>query len=237
MANISLNPDFWLTFTRVAIILLTLILAIVTYQSNQLLKQFQPEFNLLLSVPENLVRIGLVGVCLLLAWMSGLSRQQLGLVVVNPLWQVGIGLGSGLLIQGSLNVVMVLGIKKFGRDVYSPLVIRSILPRRPVEWVLVPLAFIPAVFMEELLFRPLWIGVFSPIMWLPVLVVGVSFVFGVMHLPQGILGAALAGGVNILLSLLFVWTGSFLAPLVAHYTINVSQLVLAHFQRNWLDKY
>jgi membrane protease YdiL (CAAX protease family) len=74
-------------------------------------------------------------------------------------------------------------------------------------------------------------------MWVPVLLVGTSFVFGLMHLPQGVLGATLAGGVNILLSLLFVRTGSFLTPLVAHYTINVSQIILAHFQRDWLDEY
>ena len=237
MANSFIDLNVWLTATRVAIILLTLILALITHQSNQLLKRVQPEFNLLLSLPENLIRIGLAGVCLLLAWMSGMSRQQLGLVVVNPLWQVGVGWGVGLIIQGAANVVMTIAIKKFGRQVYSPFVIRNILPRRPAEWILVPLAFIPAVFMEELLFRSLWIGVFSPIMWLSVLVVGTSFVFGLMHLPQGVLGATLAGGVNILLSLLFVWTGSFLTPLVAHYTINISQVVLAHFQRDWLDKY
>lgn len=237
MANSFTDPNFWLTATRVAIILLTLILALITHQSNQLLKQVQPEFNLLLSLPENLLRIGLVGVCLLLAWMSGMSRRQLGLVMVNPLWHVGVGLAVGLIIQGSANVVMAIAIKKFGRQIYSPFVIRNILPRRPVEWILVPLAFIPAVLMEELLFRSLWIGVFSPIMWLLVLVVGTSFVFGLMHLPQGVLGATLAGGVNILLSLLFVWTGSLLAPLVAHYTINISQVMLAHFQRDWLDKY
>ena len=237
MANTFTHPNFWLTTSRVAIILLTLTLAIVTYQSNQLLKRFQPEFNLLLSVPENLLRIGLVGVCLLLAWLSGLPRQQLGLVVTNPWGQIGIGLIAGLLIQVIVNVIMVMGINKLGRHVYSPLVIRNILPQRPVEWLLVPLAFIPAVCMEELLFRSLWIGVFSPIMWLSILVVGTSIVFGLMHLPQGILGATMAGGINILLSLLFVGTGSFLAPLVAHYTINVSQVVLAHFQRDWLEKY
>jgi membrane protease YdiL (CAAX protease family) len=221
----------------VAIILLTLVLSIVTYQSNLLLKRIQPDFNLLLSMPENLVRIGLVVVCLVLAWMSGLSRQQLGLVIINPLGHIGLGLGTGVFIQVGVNLIMLLGIRKFGRDVYSPLVVRNILPRRPMEWVLVPLAFVPAVFMEEVLFRTLWVGVFSPIMWLPVLLIGTSFVFGLMHLPQGMLGATLAGGVNILLSLLFVWTGSFLAPLVAHYTINISQVVLAHFQRDWLDEY
>jgi membrane protease YdiL (CAAX protease family) len=238
MANTFTHPNFWLTATRVAIILLTLMLAIVTYQSNRLLKQIQPEFNLLLSVPENLVRIGLAGVCLLLAWLSGLPRQQLGLVITGDPWrQIGIGLSAGLLIQIMVNIVMVIAINKLGRHVYSPLVIRNILPRRPVEWVLVPLAFMPAVFMEELLFRSLWLGVFNPIMWLALLVVGTSFVFGLMHLPQGFLGATLAGVVNVLLSLMFVWTGSFLAPLVAHYTINISQIGLAHFQRDWLDNY
>ncbi len=237
MAQLVNQPQFWLTITRLAIILLTGFLVWVTYQSNLLLKRLQPDFNLLLSLPETFVRIFLAGVCLLLAWMSGIPAMQMGLTLPDPLWQIGLGLGVGLVVQLVANGLMAAAIKYVGPHVYSPLVIRNILPRRPVEWVLVPLAFIPAVLMEELLFRPLWLGVFSPVIWLPVLVIGTSLLFGVMHLPQGILGAVLAGVVNIILCLLFVWTGNFLASLVAHYTINVSQVVLAHTQREWLENY
>jgi membrane protease YdiL (CAAX protease family) len=91
--------------------------------------------------------------------------------------------------------------------------------------------------MEELLFRLLWLGVFSPVIPLPLLIIGASILFGLMHQPQGLLGVVTAGGINILFSLLFVWTGELLVPLVAHYTINLLQVIAAHRHKDWLENY
>ncbi|MFC1975297.1 CPBP family intramembrane glutamic endopeptidase [Chloroflexota bacterium] len=231
------QPNLGLTLTRGVIILLTLFLTWVTYQSNSLLQKFQPDFNLLLSPPELVVRIILVGGCLLLAWLMGLPAEQLGLAIADPLGHIGVGLVAGIVILAVVNLLTFGAIRYFGRDIYSPWVIRNILPRRPLEWVLVPLALAPAVAMEELLFRTLWLGGFSDIIPLPVLILGTSVVFGIMHLPQGFLGVIVAGGVNVLLSLLFLETGGILAPLVAHYVINLLQVLLAHYQRDWLENY
>lgn len=227
----------WVGLARLAIVILTVFLAWMTYQSNLLLKRIQPDFNLLLSLPEVIVRVILVGVCLWLAWLSGLPVEQLGLTIANPIRQVGIGLGVGLALQVSINLLTYQVVNYFGREIYSPVVILNILPRRPLDWVLVPLALVPAVAMEELLFRSLWLGGFGGIIPMPVLIAGISLVFGLMHLPQGQLGVIVSAALNVLLSVLFVWTGSILVPFVAHYVINTLQVIVAHFQREWLENY
>jgi uncharacterized protein len=226
--------DFWLILAQLSIILLTAFLAWLTYQSNLLLKRFRPETNLLTSPPELLARIVLVGVCLLLAWLTGLPAAQLGLTLTDPLRQVGLGLAAGVGSQIAVNWVTWLAIGRYGPQIYSPQVVLNILPRRPLDWLLVPLAFIPAVAMEELLFRALWLGGFGGLVPWPLLLIGLSLVFGLMHAPQGMLGMALAGALNVLLSLLFLWTGSIFVPLLAHYTINLLQVVVAYYQKDWL---
>ena len=236
MDNISWTWS-WLTFVRLAVIVLTAFLAWVTYRSHLLLKVFQPDFNLLLSPAESAVRLVLVGVCLGLAWLSGLPPAQLGLATANPLRSILLGLVIGLIVQVGVNVITTWSINYFGRHIYSPQVLANVLPRRPAEWVLVPVAFIPAVAMEELLFRSLWLGLFEAVVPITLLIMGTSVIFGFMHLPQGKLGAIIAGGINAIFSLVFIWSGSLLVPLVAHYTVNVLQLVVAHYQREWLENY
>ncbi len=227
----------WPILARLTILLLTALLAWVTYRSHMLLKEFQPDFNLLLSPAETGVRLGLVGFCLFLAWLSGLPAAQFGLTPARPLWAVGVGLAAGVTIQVAVNLVTTWAIHRFGRHIYSPLVVRNVLPARPLEWLLVPLALAPAVAMEELLFRMLWLGAFEGVLPWSILILGTSIIFGFMHQPQGKLGMLVAGGINILFSMLFIWSGNLLAPLVAHYTVNLLQLVVAHFQRDWLENY
>jgi membrane protease YdiL (CAAX protease family) len=228
---------FWLNSVRLATILLTLLLAWVTYRSHLLLKKFQPPFNLLLSLPESLLRLLLVGLCLGLAWLSGLPAAQFGLISPQPLQSIGLGVGVGLVVQMAVSGLTYWAIQRFGRKIYSPVVIRNILPRRPAEWFWVALAFGPAVAMEELLFRSLWLGLFQELIPLPLLIGITSLLFGLMHQPQGLLGVITAGSLNILLCLLFVSTGELLPPLTAHYVINLLQIVAASRQREWLENY
>ncbi len=227
----------WLNLTRLAIIFLTTLLAWITYRSNLLLKEFQPDFNLLLSPPELIVRMLLAGICLLLAWSSRLPMAQLGLMADNPLRTTGAGIGIGIIVVIGINVLTSWCINHFGRHIYSPLVIRNILPRRPMEWGLVALAFLPAVAMEELLFRTLWLGGFRGAVPLPLLIAGTSILFGLMHQPQGQLGIIIAGGINVIFSMLFVWSGQLLLTLTAHYVVNLLQLIVANYQKNWLEDY
>lgn len=228
---------FWLNLARLVIFVFTVLLGWMTYQSNLLLKRFRPDFNLLLSPPELMGRVLMVGLCLLLAWLTGLPASRLGLVAANPGREIGLGIAAGVVIQIGVNLLTWVAIRYFGRQIYSPQVILNILPRRPSEWLLVPLAFMPAVAMEELLFRSLWLGGFGEFISWPLLIIAVSLVFGLMHWPQGYLGVVVAGGLNVLLSLLFLWTGSLVMPGMTHYTINLLQLVVAHYQRDWLENY
>lgn len=234
---ITSSTHFWLNLVRLAVILLSLLLTWLTYRSYLLLKEFQPPFNLLLSPAELVARLLLVGLCLGLAWLSGLPASQLGWTSAHPLQSIGLGLAIGLVSQVVVNGLMYVAIRRFGRNIYSPLVIRNILPRRPIEWLWVALAFGPAVAMEELLFRTLWLGVFQDVAPLLLLVLGTSLLFGLMHQPQGMLGMLAAGSLNILLSLLFIGSGELLLPLTTHYVINLLQVIAASRQREWLENY
>lgn len=209
----------------------------MTYRSHLLLKEIQLNANVLLSLPESFVRMLLVIFCLFLAWLSGLSAVELGFVTKHVWQSVAIGLGIGAGVQLSIYLVTLLAIKRFGRGIYSPWLIRNILPRRHIEWLLIALAFIPPVVMEEILFRSLWLGVFQSIIPLSLLIVGTSIIFGFMHQPQGRLGMVGAGAINAVFCLIFIWTGELLITVIAHYTVNMLQIVTAHFQRDWLENY
>ncbi len=220
----------------VGTLVLTGLIAWLTYVSGQVMKQMEVPFNLLLSLPENAARLVGIGLCLILAAISGLAPQQFGWIVIEPVRDLAWGMGLGLLVAWILYPLTRWAIDRFGPHVYSTVVMQNILPRNRREWPLVLLAFAPAALLEELLFRSLLLGGFSifvPPLWLAA---GGAVVFGLMHLPQGSLGVVVTGTLGFGLSLLFLWRGSLLAPLVAHYVINVAQVVWVDREREWLDK-
>jgi membrane protease YdiL (CAAX protease family) len=214
---------------------LTVFVSWATYRSAQMLQQLEEvDFNLLLLPAETLLRVGLVIACLILGWISGLPRGQFGWVSYAPLADVAIGVAMGVAMQVPLNVLTNWSIRRFGPQIHSPLVIRSILPRTREEWAPVLLALFPAVLVEELLFRSLLLGgmrLFFPV-W--VLVVGTALLFGWMHSPQGRLGMIMTAAISVLLAGLFLWRESILPALTAHYVVNVLQLLVAHRHRDRL---
>ncbi len=232
-----ISPYFWLTLTQIIIILFTAFIAWMTYRSHLFLKEIQPDFNILLSRPENIIRLLLLLFCLFLAWLSGLSATTLGLVVLNPWRSIALGVGVGFIVQLCVYWVTLQAVAHFGHNIYSPWLIRNILPQQSREWLPIALAFMPAIAMEELLFRTLWIGVFEVVMPLWLLIIITSMIFGFMHQPQGKLGMIGAGAINIVFCLLFIWSGELLVTYVAHYTVNMLQLVTAYFQQDWLESY
>lgn len=230
-------PDLWLNLARLLTILFTAFIGYTTYQTHLLLKRIELDFNVLLSIPETVVRLVLVGICLLLAWLSGQPAEVLGFTPLNGWQSVALAAGIGIIIQLVVNGVTALAIQTFGRQIYSPRLILNILPKRPGEWLPVALAFIPPVLMEELLFRSLWLGLFEDVVPLTLLIAVTSVVFGLMHQPQGKLGMIVAGGINVVFCLLFVWIGQLLVTVVAHYTVNLLQIVFGAYQRDWLLAY
>ncbi len=217
--------NFWL-FTLLTLALVVFI-GYGTYATARLLRTWRPDRNLLLLPAENLLRLVLIGVCLILGFLSGLPPSQLGWsfpqVSQQLLWGAVWGTLLALFFYGSTQWL----VRSTGQRFYSSAVIQAITPKDKREVVLVLLAMAPVVLLEELLFRSLLIGGFAHIVALPLLMIGWSFIFGLLHSPQGtwgMIGASIGG---LVLSLLFVTQGSLLLPLVAHYITNMVQVLQA----------
>jgi membrane protease YdiL (CAAX protease family) len=212
-------------------------LAWATWRTAQVLRELTPDFNLLLLPAENLLRFGLIAVCLGLARVSDQSLEQFGWQSLDLSRDVIVGFFVGMVIALIVPLLTHLVISRFGTSVYSPIVVKSILPRHRREWLLVPLALLPAVFLEELLFRSLLLGGFGSFAPPLLLAIVWSILFGAMHLPQGALGIVVAAALGLFLSFLFLMTQSLVAPFIAHYVINLLQLVWASHEKSWLENY
>ncbi len=226
-----------LTVFAAATLALIVAIAYITYRSAQLLKEIEIPFNLMLSPVENGFRLLLILLCVALGRLSGLPPGRLGWSVESPAIDIVIGLVLGTVVQLALHPVTRWAVVRFGKWVYSPLVILNILPETRRQWVLVPLALVPAALVEELLFRSLLLGGLS-VLWPAIaLAISGSLLFGIMHAPQGPLGIIATGVVGFVLSLLFLWRWTLLSVFVMHYTINLLQLLRASREREWLQRY
>ncbi len=219
----------------VGTLLVLVLLAWGTYRSAQILRRMVIDFNLLLLPSENLARLVLIGICIGLGIASGLPNRELGWDLINPARDFVLGLVIGGAVAATVPPMTHFAVARLGTHIYSPLVVQSILPRTKREWAIVPLALVPAVLLEELLFRSLLLGGFQTMFSPLLLSVAWSAVFGWMHLPQGSLGVAVAFALGLVLSTLFLATSSLLAPFVAHYLINLIQLGWAFNDRSWLE--
>lgn len=223
-----------LTFFVACTLAMTAAIAYLTYRSAQLLRKIEVPFNLMLSPIENGFRLLLIIGCLLLGWLSGLPPARFGWTIESPSNNVFIGVAAGALIQIVLHPFTRWAVARFGKTMYSPIVMLNILPETRREWLLVPLALGPAALLEELLFRSLLLGGLS-VLW-PAIALAIlgSLLFGAMHAPQGPLGIFVTGAVGFVLSLVFLWRWSLLSVFAMHYTINVLQLLRAAREREWL---
>src|SRR5690242_16772373 len=137
---------------------LTAALGWATYQSGRLLRAVPVSENLLLAPVENMVKGLLVLVCVGLGVLSGAPFQQLGWSLDNGWRDLALGTLAGLVTQLTANWITNRAIKIWGKDIYSPVVMKNIMPRTRPEWLLVPAALALGVILEELLFRSLLIG-------------------------------------------------------------------------------
>ena len=218
-------------------VLLTAALTYLSYRSAQLLPRLPVGRSLLLSPADLAARGAVILVCLALGWLSGASPAQLGWTSTAPLRAVALGALSGVIAHAALYPLGAWAARRLGPRAYSDALLRHILPQTRGEWPGVALALSVAVLLEELLFRSLLLGgmlaVLAPAapsgvsLLALALALGGALVFGLMHTPQGWLGAAMAGGVGFALSLLFLVTGTLLIPFAAHYTFNLAQLARA----------
>lgn len=212
-------------------------LAWATYHSGRLLRLVPIHDNLLLAPLETGLRALLVAACLGLGLVSRLPPGRLGWTLQDAARDLALGLGVGLVAQVLTNRLTLWAIGRWGKAVYSPVVMLNIYPRRRREWLYVPAAMFLAVLLEELLFRSLLLGGLGVLVPPLLLLVALSLVFGWMHSPQGTLGMIGAGALGAVFGLLFILTGSLLAPLTAHYLHNMLQLVRAREEWVWLQEY
>jgi membrane protease YdiL (CAAX protease family) len=226
-----------MTWFVLGTLILLVFLALSAWRSAIFLRQVVPTMNLLLLPIENVFRLVLIGVCIVLALISEQPATQFGWRAAQFESSVLIGLGIGGVAALMVPVVTHFAVARFGKGIYSPIIVQSILPRNRREWMLVPIALAPAVVLEELLFRSLLLGGFAVMISPVVLAIAWSIVFGAMHFPQGALGVVVAAGLGLMLSGLFLATQNLLAPIIAHYVINLVQLVWASQNKSWLESF
>lgn len=206
---------------------LTGFLGYATFSTARLLQSWRPQGNLMLLPGENLLRLGMIGACWVLGRLSGLEPGLLGWGVEGwssqLVWGVGIGLGMAVFFVAATRWL----VQRTGSRFYSDQIIDLIVPTSNRELVWVAAALLPAVLLEELLFRSLLLGGLAPILPVGWLLVGFGVVFGLLHNPQGTWGMIGAGLAGTLFGVLFLWQGSLILPVVAHYVANLAQIVVA----------
>jgi membrane protease YdiL (CAAX protease family) len=220
-------------------LLLVTFLSWSTYQSGRILQESPPDTNLLLSTPENVARFVLIGLCIGLGLASDLDLTRLGWTLADPWASLLKGAVLGVAVQIPLSWLTRRIVSRLGpsSDIYSPVVVRLILPKTRREAVLVALAFLPAVFMEEMLFRSLLVGGFSLVFNPWILGLAWAMVFGTMHLPQGSLGMIATSFIGFVLAGAFIVSGGLLVPVSAHYVINILQVWDADRHKEWLKSF
>jgi membrane protease YdiL (CAAX protease family) len=222
----------WYWLFVILTLALTGVIGYNTYLSAQLLQRWRPERNLLLLPAENLFRLALVAACLGLGLLSGLDARQLGWVFPRLTTQLLLGLAWGGLLAGFFFISTRWIMRRSGQRFYSSVVVQAIVPKSTGELLLVSVAMISVVVLEELLFRSLLLGGLAPILPPTVLLIGWGVVFGLLHSPQGAWGMIGAGLAGVVLGWLFLQQGSLLTPLIAHYVTNEVQVFQAMRMRN-----
>ena len=211
------------------LVILTFI-AYATYRTNEALKVWTPEENILLSPPENVARLALIALGVGLGFLSGEDFHTLGWQPLHPAGDILIGVLLGVAIPLLLYAPS-RWVETHHPEWYSDVVVESIRPRHRGEWPWVILALLPVAIMEELYFRSLLLGAFAPHVNIVAFVIGVSVIFGLLHIPQGEWGVVGVILVSLILSVVFLWRESLLAVVVAHWLLNVNQLVLEAWTR------
>lgn len=206
-------------------LLITAFVGYGAYTTARLLRQWQPEVNILLLPAENALRALVLVVCILLGRGSGLPAETLGWRFHNAGFQLLIGLLAGLGLALLFFTLGQLVTRIAPTSFYRP-ILALVLPRSRKEAFVLPFAIILSVLFEEVLFRSLLVGGLSPLLPTGWLIVGFSLVFGLLHSPQGLWGILGAGAAGAVFGLLFIWQQSLLAPLVAHFVANAVQIWL-----------
>ena len=106
------------------------------------------------------------------------------------------------------------------------------------DLVTIVVLLVPVAIHEELLFRALLIPYLHRVgcSWTLAVLIS-SAIFASLHFPQGWLGVVQIFGVGLVLGLFFVLSRSALAVIVAHFSFDLIQSLLARVLLPWLEHY
>ena len=210
--------------------LLILVLGVATWYSGRLLRHIIPPKNLLLALPDTVLRLVLILVCIALGLSVGPGAAALGWSTDRLLADILAGVAAALVLAPAFVWTGYAVVRRWGPEMYDNRLLRAIVPVNRREWFLVVLALLPAAVLEELLFRSLPLGGLTWIASPWVLLWPLSLLFGLMHASQGQWGVAGTAVMGLLLSALFLYTGSIWIPTIAHWLLNVTEITLAQRQ-------
>ncbi len=169
------------------------------------------------------------GVLIGVAVYTGIPAEALGIAVSTDYLvtglTVGVAVGVALYLANELGAASA---RRFGID-HSEELREMLAPESAGGWLVLFVVVLPIIALfEELLFRAALIGVLSAGFeispWL--LAVGSSIAFGFGHGIQGTAGVLVTGLLGFVLAAVFIYTGSLLVVVVAHYLINALEFVV-----------
>ncbi|NLG43561.1 MAG: CPBP family intramembrane metalloprotease [Phycisphaerae bacterium] len=189
----------------------------------------QPTFGMLMSQQLFQVILG-VGLLYFLLWRRNLPACAFGVQLHKPgqqlLWgAAGLGLAYGWFI---VTVIALGAVLMLFPELQSDLMKRQeLIELLPDTFGRVVILMIPVAVSEEILFRGLMLPYLRRITgtwWLAVLIS--TLIFAVLHFNQGILGILQISGVAVVFAVVFIYSRSLLAAIVAHFAFDVAQMVL-----------
>ena len=190
-----------------------------------------PEFSTSALLVNVALSQGLFGSLLLAAaWYTGVPASAFG-VDPAPLstgWPaLAVGVAAGIALYGA-NEAAASALDRAGAESNEEL--RELLsPDSAGGWAVLLGAVLPVIAaFEEFLFRAAIVGAvstgFAVSPWAMAVVSTVAFALG--HGMQGPGGIVVTGTLGVVLAVLFIVTGSFLAVVVAHYLVNALEFVV-----------
>lgn len=170
---------------------------------------------------------GLIGsVLVATAWLAEVPPTALGIGIPSG-EAVMLGAGAGGALYGAGEGAARLTDRSgIDRDEWLR---RALAPATPVGWVVLLGAVLPMIAgVEELLFRGALIGAAAAGSGLPgwLLAIGSSVAFGLGHGLQGRAGMLVTGLLGLALAGVFLFTGSLVVVIVAHYVVNALEFLV-----------
>jgi membrane protease YdiL (CAAX protease family) len=188
----------------------------------------EPTFTMMM-VQESFQVILAIGLLIYLLRRRNLPPPAFGLQWHHPgrqvLWgAAGLGLTYGWMI---VSVVVISAVLLMHPSLQSDLMKRQeLLELLPDTFWRIVVLVIPVAISEEIFFRGLLLPYLRRVTgywWLAVLLSTV--VFAALHFQQGVIGILQISGVAAIFALLFVYSRSLLATIVAHFAFDVGQML------------